>query len=66
MHREATRWRRRAGWGSCSTLAIVLPAAPRRGFLADLYLGRLANPQWLDGHIDAKMFLYLIGAVMLS
>lgn len=65
VHREATL-ATACGLGLLFTLAIVLPAAPRRGFLADLYLGRLANPQWLDGHIDAKMFLYLIGAVMLQ
>lgn len=48
------------------TAAIVLPARPRRGLLADLYLGRLENPQMAGGHVDAKMFLYLIGAVMLE
>lgn len=52
--------------GLAFTLAIVLPARPRRGLLADLYLGRLANPQLPGGHVDAKMFLYLIGAVMLQ
>jgi delta14-sterol reductase len=34
--------------------------------LADLFLGRAANPQWLGGRIDAKMWLYLIGATMLG
>jgi delta14-sterol reductase len=55
------------GVGLLFTLAIVLPA-PSTGkpLLADLYLGRLANPQWLGGRIDAKMFLYLAGAVMLE
>ena len=51
--------------GLVFTLAIVLPAPPTgKGLLADLYLGRLENPQ--RGRVDAKMFLYLVGAVMLA
>ena len=63
------RWEMAAGacgLGLLFTLAIVLPAPPRKSFLADLYLGRLANPQWGGGRLDAKMFLYLVGAVMLE
>ncbi len=52
--------------GLIFTAAIVLPAAPRRDLLLDLYLGRHENPQILGGHVDAKMFLYLVGAVMLE
>lgn len=53
--------------GLIFTLAIVLPAPPTgKGLAADLYLGRWKNPQWLGGRVDAKMFLYLIGAVMLE
>lgn len=52
--------------GLIFTAAIVLPAKPRKGLLADLYLGRLENPQLGDGHVDAKMFLYLLGAVVLE
>ncbi|HEY0136232.1 MAG TPA: ergosterol biosynthesis protein, partial [Nannocystis sp.] len=52
--------------GLAFTAAIVLPAPPRGSLLADLYLGRRENPQLLGGHVDAKMFLYLIGAVMLE
>ena len=52
--------------GLLFTAAIVLPAAPRRGLLADLYFGRLENPQLPGGHVDAKMFLYLVGAVVLE
>jgi delta14-sterol reductase len=52
--------------GLAFTLAIVLPAPRHKGLLADLYLGRLANPQWGGGRLDAKMFLYLVGAVMLE
>jgi delta14-sterol reductase len=63
------RWEMAAGacaLGLLFTLAIVLPAPPRKGLLADLYLGRLENPQWGGGRLDAKMFLYLVGAVMLE
>ncbi|TFH28582.1 MAG: DUF1295 domain-containing protein [Myxococcales bacterium] len=54
--------------GLLFTAAIVLPAAPvtGRSLLADLYLGRLENPQWQGGRVDAKMYLYLAGAVMLE
>jgi delta14-sterol reductase len=63
------RWEMAAGacvLGLIFTLAVVLPAPPNKGFLADLYLGRLANPQWGGGRLDAKMVLYLAGAVMLE
>ncbi len=64
------RWAMAAGacvLGLIFTLSVVLPA-PRvtRSLLADLYLGRLENPQWLGGRVDAKMYLYLVGAVMLE
>lgn len=53
--------------GLIFTFAIVLPApSTGKSFIADLYLGRLVNPQWLGGRVDAKMFLYLVGAVMLD
>jgi len=58
--------------GACAlglvfTLAVVLTAPPTgKGLWADLYLGRLANPEALSGRLDAKMFLYLVGAVMLE
>jgi delta14-sterol reductase len=35
-------------------------------FLADFWFGRLKNPQFKNGRIDAKMWLYLTGAVMLE
>jgi hypothetical protein len=65
-----TRWEGLAGacvLGLIFTLAIVL-MAPRtgKGLLADLFLGRVENPQWLRGRIDAKMWLYLVGATMLG
>ena len=52
--------------GLAFTLAVVLPAPKQRNLLLDLYLGRIENPQWLGGRLDAKMFLYLVGAVMLE
>src|SRR5262245_10795742 len=63
------RWEMAAGacgLGLIFTLALVLPARPIGSFLGDFYLGRLANPQWGGGRVDAKMFLYLVGAVMLE
>ena len=63
-----TRWEGLAGacvLGLLFTLAIVLPAPPTgKGLAADIYLGRVENPQWW--HVDAKMFLYLAGATMLG
>ncbi len=54
-------------FGLLFTFAIVLTApSTEKGLLADLFLGRAANPQWLAGRIDAKMWLYLIGATMLG
>jgi len=48
------------------TAAIVLTARPRGGLLADLFLGRRDNPRLGGGFVDAKMFLYVLGAVMLA
>ncbi len=54
--------------GLVFTLALVLPIPRKPGsnLFTDLYLGRLPNPQWAGGRFDAKMFLYLVGAVMLE
>jgi protein-S-isoprenylcysteine O-methyltransferase Ste14 len=53
--------------GLAFTAGVVLTAPPTgKGLWADLYLGRLSNPQALSGRLDAKMFLYLVGAVMLE
>jgi len=54
--------------GLLFTAAIVLTAPPVPGqrLPAALFFGRLANPQYLDHRLDAKMSLYLIGAVMLG
>lgn len=65
-----TRWQGLAGafvLGLLFTFAVVLPAAATgKGLLVDLYLGRTENPQWLGGRVDAKMWLYLVGATMLG
>ncbi len=54
-------------FGIIFSLAIVLPnPAVKKSFLADFFLGRLENPQLWGGRIDAKMWLYLIGAIMLQ
>ena len=64
------RWYSLAGafsLGILYTLKSVLPYPSTGGSLfSDLYLGRLDNPQYASGRIDAKMWLYLIGAVMLE
>ena len=55
--------------GLIFTFAIVLPQPPKReNVLADLWFGRIKDPQLKKGNllIDAKMWLYLIGAVMLQ
>jgi delta14-sterol reductase len=70
----AHRWEGLAGactLGLLFTLAIVLGAPPTgRSLAAELYLGRRENPQWLRRNgavlVDAKMYLYLIGAVQLE
>ena len=64
------RWSMTAGafaLGLVFTLVVVLPAPPvKKSLLADLYLGRRENPQWLGGRVDAKMLLYLVGAIQLE
>jgi protein-S-isoprenylcysteine O-methyltransferase Ste14 len=66
----AQRWSGLAG--SCTlglllSLAVVVPAGSTgRPFLLELYLGRSENLQLLGGRVDAKMFLYLVGATMLA
>lgn len=58
--------------GACTlgiifSLVLVIPSpAVKQSFFADFYLGRLENPQLWGGRIDAKMWLYLVGAVMLQ
>ncbi len=54
--------------GLAFTLGVVLrePRVDGWSFGKQLYLGRAENPQWLGGRVDAKMFLYLVGATMLE
>ena len=64
------RWYSLAGaftLGLSYSLNAVLPYPKvRDSVLADLFFGRLKNPQYLKGRVDAKMWLYLVGAVMLQ
>lgn len=49
------------------SLILVLPhKSTGKNLFADFYFGRLDNPQLGTGFIDAKMWLYLTGAVMLE
>ncbi len=46
---------------------VVLRYPPTgRSFVADLWFGRAKDPQLGDGFIDAKIWFYLVGAVMLQ
>jgi delta14-sterol reductase len=64
------RWSGLAGscvLGLIFSFAMVVRAENAgSSFLADLYFGRLENPRVLEGRVDVKMFLYLVGAVMLA
>ena len=65
------RWQMAAGacaLGLLFSFIVVMRAPPVAGanVLADFYLGRLENPQWGGARVDAKMYLYLVGAIMLE
>ena len=49
-----------------SATAVCTAPGGARSPLAELYLGRRANPQMFNGRADAKMFLYLAGATLLQ
>ena len=49
-----------------SATAVWTAPGGGRSLLAELYLGRRANPQMFNGRADAKMFLYLAGATLLQ
>ncbi len=49
-----------------SVAMMVFSAPTGRVLPADFYFGRPLNPQFWQGRVDAKMFLYLVGAVMLA
>lgn len=65
-----TRWYSLAGAaiiGLIYSLWIVAPyPSTGKKLLADFFLGRLKNPQHFNKRADAKMWLYLIGTVMLE
>ena len=53
--------------GLAYSLFVVLRVPPNRAsFFADLWFGRSKDPQLKDGFVDAKVWLYLVGAVMLQ
>lgn len=64
------RWYSLAGaitFGLVYSFALVIPSPKvTNSFLTDFFLGRLENPQFWGGRVDHKMWLYLIGAVMLE
>jgi hypothetical protein len=64
------RWYSLAGafvTGIIFSLAVVLPFPEfRKSLLADIYLGRIENIQFWKGRVDAKMWLYLYGAIVLE
>ena len=46
---------------------VVRPYPPiHHSYLKDFFLGRVLNLQWRNGKVDAKMWLYLIGAILLE
>ena len=47
------------------TIVLKHPSTGK-SFLADFWFGRVKDPQIKDGFIDAKVWFYLIGAVMLQ
>ncbi len=56
-----------AVFGILFSVLIVIPfPSTGKSWLAEMYFGRLENPQLQNGRIDAKVWLYLIGAVMLQ
>ncbi|MBN2558700.1 MAG: DUF1295 domain-containing protein [Clostridia bacterium] len=65
-----TRWLGLVGAvviGLAYSLNIVLGhPSTGKSFFADFWFGRVKDSQLKDGFVDAKMWLYLIGAVMLQ
>lgn len=64
------RWHALSGaivFGLIFSFSMVLPFPKvRKSFIADFFFGRLENPQLKGGKIDAKMWLYLVGAILLE
>ncbi len=65
-----TRWEGLVGAcviGLVFSFVIVLrQPSTGKAFLADLWFGRKKNPQLGDGFVDAKLWLYLVGVVLLQ
>ena len=65
-----TRWYGLGGAcisGLIFSFAVVLAYPPvKKSFLADLFFGRIENLQFRNGLADAKMWLYLTGAILLE
>jgi protein-S-isoprenylcysteine O-methyltransferase Ste14 len=65
-----TRWYGLGGAfisGLIFSFVVVLANPPvRKSFLADLFFGRIENLQFRNGLADAKMWLYLTGAILLE
>jgi delta14-sterol reductase len=56
-----------AALGLIVSVAALVSAPPTgRGLLAELYFGRVLNVRLFSRRVDAKMYLYLIGAAMLG
>ena len=49
-----------------SFIIVKKYSAVKKSFLADFWFGRVKNLQFKNGFIDIKVWLYLIGAVMLQ
>jgi len=49
-----------------SFIVVLKYPSTGKSFLADFWYGKARDPQIKDGLIDAKLWLYLIGAVMLQ
>lgn len=64
------RWEGLAGaffLGLIFTALVVFRYKPvRKSLIADIFLGRAENITLLNGKVDAKMWLYMVGAVMLE
>ena len=64
------RWYELAGaftFGIFFSLAVVIPyPSVKNSFWSDFYLGRIENLQLWNGRIDAKMWLYLVVAIVLE
>ena len=49
-----------------SFIIVLTQASTGKSLFADLFLGRSKNPQTKNARLDVKMWLYLVGAVMLQ